>query len=86
MASNQLSQFNDILDVADAKLGLLEREATAAYAAVRAEWGSEGTERRKAAEAAAVQQVANDPHYASKNPGIHSYIIDTILTFLDGDG
>ena len=79
-------QYTTIFADADAKLGLLEREETAAMKAVIAEWGSEGTERRTAAEAAAVQQVANDPHYASKNPGVHSYIIDKILTFLDGDG
>jgi hypothetical protein len=79
-------QYTTLFADADTKLAMLERGYIAAWEAMRAEWGDDGTERRKATVAAAVQQVANDPQYASKKPGHDSYIINRVLTLLDGDG
>jgi hypothetical protein len=79
-------QYTTLFADADARLALLEREYIAAWEALEAEWGNHGTKRRETTVAAAVQQVANDPLYASKKPGHDSYIIDKVLTLLDGDG
>lgn len=79
-------QYKTLFADADARLALLEREYIAAWETLRNEWGDYGTERREVTVTAAVQQVANDPFYASKKPGHDSYVIDRVLTLLDGDG
>jgi hypothetical protein len=79
-------QYKILFADADEKLALLERGYIAAWEALRAERGDHGTERRKATAAAAVQQVANDPLYASRIPGHDSYILHQVRTMLDGDG
>ena len=79
-------QYTTLFADADEKLALLERGYIAAWEALSAEWGDHGTERRKAMAAAAIQQVANDPLYASRIPGHDSYILRQVRLMLDGDG
>ncbi|KAJ8116573.1 hypothetical protein OPT61_g2022 [Boeremia exigua] len=68
---------------ANARLETLKTDEDKAYKAFGRLWGQIDTERRIATEAAAVQQIASDPLYASKEPGYDSYIMDKALDALD---
>lgn len=68
---------------ANVRLEALKTDEDKAYKAFRCLWGQTGTERRIATEAAAVQQIASDPLYASKKPGYESDIMDKALDALD---
>lgn len=68
---------------ANARLEALKTDEDKAHEAFRRLWGQTGTERRIATEAAAVQQIASDPLYASKKTGYESYIMDKALDALD---
>lgn len=68
---------------ANARLEALKTEEDKAYKVFQSLWGQASTERRIATEAAAVQQIASDPLYASRKPGYESYIMDKALDALD---